>query len=793
MPKPFHSFVPRLLTLTVRAALLIAPVVVCGVAPGVHAQAVPATHAFDIPAGALSTALTRVATQAGVQLTADAALTAGKKAVALSGSMTVDQALARLLAGSGIEAVAQPGGGYVLRKSTGDEVTLTPVKVRAPGDQESAFGPVKGYVAKRSATGTKTDTPLLETPQSISVVTREAMDMQAVQTSEQALRYTAGVLTEVTGYDLRYQSLTVRGFYTANYRDGLRTFTAGSYADWVVEPQGLERVELIKGPASVMYGQATPGGIVNQLSKRPVADAFAEVGFSAGSYDRYETTLDAGSPLTADGTVLFRINAMARDSGVQTDHSDDDRLFLAPALTWTPSADTTVTLLADVTRDRMTPKSWWPDYALVDHNPNGHIPVSRFTGEPGVDRYDRDAESIAYLLEHDVDDSWMLRQNLRYSHFKLDYIHVYGDVFESDLRTLDRGVLVSRPEGHALTADNQLITRFATGSVRHQLLVGVDYQRFSGSEDLGFGAAPPLDAFNPIYGALVELPETTRNYSRLDQTGLYAQDQLRLDAWILNVGLRHDQAKTRNWDVDGWDIDQDDAKTTYNVGVLYLTEAGFAPYASYSTSFSPSVDVTFDNRPFEPETARQYEAGVKYQPAAGNGLLTLSLFDLRKQNVATDDPDHQGYSIQTGEVRSRGVELEGTFALSSRLNGVASYTWLDAEVTRSNDPAERGNQPRQTARNTAALWLDYQLDAELLRGWRVAGGVRYVDKVAADNSGSRFNPSYTLVDAALRYEQGPVALTLNAVNLFDKVYVANRAQFYGQGRTLQARLVYRWQ
>lgn len=773
---------------TLVAALL------AGSSGAASAQAVAASAEYDIAPGPLADALNRFAQQAGVAIVVDPRQVQGMRSPGLKGRLGVEAGFAALLGGSGYLAARTPEG-YVLRKAPepakDSGPALPPVTVRSSALHEQAAGPVDGFVARRSATATKTDTAIIDTPQSIAVITRDRMDAQAVQTTEQALRYTAGVLTEVTGYDLRYQSLVVRGFDTANYRDGLRTFAAGSYADWVAEPQGLERVELLKGPASVLYGQAAPGGLVNQVSKRPRPDPVNEVSLTVGNHERRQAAFDLGGLARDDGSLLFRVNGLARDSRTQTDSSRDDRLFLAPSVTWRPSAATSLTVLADVTRDRVTPKSWWPDYALTESNPNGKPSRGRFIGEPGFDHYDRDMASLAYLLEHQVSDTWTLRQNVRYAQFKLDYQHAYGDVWQSDQRTLDRGTLVSRTKGRSVTADNQAQTQFRTGLLDHRVLLGLDFQHFSGREDLGFGSAPSLDAFAPVYGVPVEVPETSRSRSSLRQMGGYVQDQVRAGGWIANIGVRHDQATAHNWD-DSFDLDQRDSKLTYNLGLMFQTSAGLAPYASYATSFNPTVDVGFGGRAFKPETGQQVELGVKYQPKGSSSMVTLAVFDLRKQNVTTDDPDHDGYSLQTGEVRSRGIELEGTAALSRQIDLVAGYTYLDARVTRSNDPGELDRQPRQTARNLLSMWLDYRFAGELLQGWSAGAGVRYVDKVAADAANTHFNPSYTLVDMALRYKAGPVTVALNAANLFDKTYVANRSQFYGQGRALQATLGYRW-
>ena len=688
-----------------------------------------------------------------------------------------------------VERVLQRVGDEDVGGEAASEPATQRVEIQGSREQDE-----KGFLAKRASSATKTDTPIMETPHAVTVITNAQMTAQGVETVEQALRYTAGVMTEVTGYDLRYQSLVIRGFAPAMYRDGMRVFASGSYGDWQVDPQGVERLEVLKGPASVLYGQGSPGGLVNQVSKRATPDAVREVGLTIGNHDRYQATADVGGAITDE--LSFRINALVRDSKTQTDFSKDNRVFIAPTLTWRPSAATSFTLLADVTQDRATPKSWWPDRALLDPHPGGRLPVSRFLGEPGFDHYNRDMASLGYLFEHVTDSGWTLRQNLRYSRFKLDYQHIYGNDFIDD-NTISRGSLVSRTQGNAVTLDNQAQTHVNWGGLDQKLLFGVDYQRFSGYEDLGFGDAPNLDVYNPVYGQPFDAPTTDRSLSKLRQLGVYAQDQMKVGGWILNAGLRHDRAVTNN-SGGGFSLTQRDQKTTVDLGVMRDIGGGFAPYASFSTSFEPDIDGTaYDSpsnplgNPLKPQTGRQAEAGIKYQPTGSDMLFTASVFDLRKRNVTTDDLDNPGYYVQTGEIRVRGVELEATVAMTRQLDLVAGITRLDPKVTASNDPTELGHEPVQIARSTAKLWVDAKLNG-VTEGLSVGGGVRYVGKVAADAGNTYFNPGYTLFDAAVRYTRGPVTLSLNGANLFNHIYYANRAQFYGQTRTVLGTMIYRW-
>lgn len=774
------------------APLALAIAFAFGHAAAAHAQNADAPQAplqISIAAQPLAQALNDWARQTRVQIIVQQSLVAGRAAPAVTGLLAPQQALDRLLAGSGLVAVPE-GPAVVVKLAPTGGAALPAVTVTADASPQAPTGPVAGLVARRSLVATKTDTPILEVAQSVSVVTRDQMDAQGVQTVEQALRYTSGVLTEVTGHDLRYASVNVRGFDAALYRDGLRVFKTGTYGDWLTEQQGVERVEVLKGPSALLYGQGGAGGVINQVSKRPTAEPLNEVNLSAASHGRYQAGFDIGRPLNSDGSLLFRINGTVRDAKTQTDHAIDDRSYIAPALTWKPSARTSVTLLADVTHDRMTPKSWWPNQSLLGSYVGGRIPVNRFAGEPGFDRYNRDMVSAGYLLEHALDDSLTLRQNLRYASFELDYQHVYATVVRPDQRSVARDSLISRSKSHVTTVDTSLQKNLATGALQHRLLLGLDYQDFSGSEDIGFGQAPVLDFVAPVYGTAFAAPVTARNAAQVRQVGLYVQDQMRQGPWLVNAGLRHDRADTERAAPAG-KVGARDAKTTGSAGVLYLLDSGLAPYASYSTSFMPVVGSNYRSTP-QPETSEQFEVGLKYQPPGTYQLFTASLFDLRRQNVTTLDPASAALRVQTGEVRARGLELEGKARIVAGLDLLASYTWLDAKVSRSNDAQELGKRPFQTARNTAKLWLGYALPGEALRGWSLGGGVRRVGPTVADVYNRYWNEGYTLVDVALHYAQGAARFSLNVANLGNKATTANRAQFYGADRTVTATLGYRW-
>jgi len=745
---------------------------------------------FDLPAGGLEDALNSLARQAGITLSFDPALVRDRHAPALKGDRTASEGLAELLAPHRLEVLRGSQGAYSVQRAAAPDVShghLAEITVTA--DAEHVEGPIAGYVARSSSFATGTDTPLIETPRSISVVTRDQMDDQAARTAAQSLRYSAGVLTEVTGHDLRFDSTTVRGFAPDQFLDGSPLLNSSIYSGWLPELQGMERVELVKGPLAALQGQASTGGAINMISKRPSAQAIREIGLSVGNHGRRQGTFDLGGALNEDASLMFRLNGLGRVSGGQTDDARDDRAFIAPSLAWKPTSRTMVTLLADATRDRATPKSAWPEGALISPNPHGGIPVSRYVGEAASDHFDRDSSSLAYLLEHRFDDRWTLRQNARYSRIDLDYLQVYGKAFREDMRTLDRRAVRIEDRSRTFMLDNQFTVDVRSGPVDHQLLLGLDFQRHaSRMRGSVSGDVPAIDAFGPAIGTGAVLPDLgVVSGGPTQQVGFYAQDQMRWNGWTLGLGLRR-QVPWRS-------------APAYDASLLYLSPSGLAPFASYSSAAPPG---STDN-----ELGKQFELGLKYKPTGSNALFTLSAFELRKQDTTalnpgefevfnflnlTGDPywHEVDYLTNRGDVRTRGFELEARADLTRQFKLLGSYSFLDARITRSYDSRALDKQLLRTARHTASLWFDYRFDAPWLQDWSVGGGIRYVGKVPADIDNSLFNPAYTLADAAVRYERGPYAFALNANNLFDKTYVTGSGRYFGQKRTLQAKLSYRW-
>lgn len=661
-----------------------------------------------------------------------------------------------------------------------------------------------GYVADDVTSANKIGAALTETPQSVSVITRDQLAVKGVDRLSEALRYTPGVQGETFGFEPRTTFLRFRGFdatTTGLYRNGLQLRNPGFAVGYSPEPYGSERIEVPRGPASVLYGAGSPGGLVNFISKRPTRQPFGEVIFEPGTYNRWQGKLDLSGPINADGTVAYRLTGLARASDTQVDFVDNDRIFLAPALSWHPTASTTLTLLGRYQQDNTRSSQRLPAAGTLSDNPNGTIPVDRFLGEPGVDRYDRNQWSAGYLFEQEAGSTVRFEQKLRYYAIDLDDVTVFGSALRDDLRTLDRFVFESFGELGALAVDNQARVDIATGPVDQTLLLGVDYQRVTVDLAQNFGGAPAIDIFDPDYGAAVPAPSPfVENEMDQRQIGLYLQDHVHVyEHWILTLNGRLDWARTETRDRLAENrTEQDDRAFSGRVGLVYKSDLGLAPYASYSESFLPSLGTDEAGTPFDPERGQQVEVGAKYQPPGSNSFATIALFDLTRENFLQTDPE-TFRQVQTGEARSRGVELEAVAGLAIGLDLTASYTRQDVEITESVADAEAGEHPTQVREQMGSLWADYTFQQGTLGGLGVGAGVRYLGPSFGDVPNTLKAPSVTLVDAALHYDWNDLRIQVNANNVFDHVHVASTFvsgpqdfATYGAARTVTATLRYRW-
>ncbi|MDW5441942.1 TonB-dependent siderophore receptor [Polaromonas sp. SM01] len=681
--------------------------------------------------------------------------------------------------------------------------TLPAITVKEGTAQETATGPVIGFVAKRGATATKTDTPLIETPQSISVITRDRLEAQGGLTINQAVGYSAGVTSN--SFDNRRDSISVRGGTTAQYLDGLQR-VVGFDNITRADPFTLERVELLRGPSSVLYGQGGVGGVVNLVSKRPQAEPIRELQLQSGSFGHQQIGLDFTGPLNADATWLYRLVAVGRDSGSQVNHVPDDRVVFAPSLTWAPSAATSLALQATHQKDKSGSLiGFFPWQGTLLPSPFGQIPTSTFTGEPGFDAFIAEQNALGYLFSHRVNDHWTVRQNFRHSQSEVDYRSAYTSftadpatgrparpVFNADKRTVNRDLIQQFNQLRSTQLDTQAEGHFGSGAVRHTLLLGMDAQQVLTQQSTGRGTAAPLDLYNPVYGhytpprALTAQPDT-----ELHQAGIYLQDQIKFgERWVALLGLRHDRAKSQvqNRPASG----SEDSATTKRAGLVYLAGGGWAPYLSYSESFLPLAGANVYAQAYTPQRGKQWEAGVKWEPANRNISTTAAIYDLRESNRKTSDPANPLNSLQIGEVHVKGLELEAVGSLGRRWDWTAAYTYTDARISRSNG-ADEGKRLAGVPAHSVSAWLSHRFAIAGQPGFSAGAGVRYVGS-SLDGLDQLKVPAVTLLDAVFGYTRGPWHYMLNIKNLTDKVQLASCIArgdcFYGQRRTAVASVRY---
>ncbi|MDD2058566.1 TonB-dependent siderophore receptor [Pseudomonas sp. GD03860] len=754
---------------------------------------------INIAAKSLSSALYELGSQANLQIIYSQDTVSGLRSRSVAGQMEPEQALRLLLQGTNI--AYQIEGNHVTLQSRGDGAAIALPTTSVVSQAYSSVSPDDGYVAKRASAGTKTDTPIIETPYSVSVVTREQIKAQQPKTVSQALRYTPGINAELAGPQFVTDQMTIRGFQQGTgrmLRDGTRTFLP-DFLGWdAPEPYGLERIEVLRGASSVLYGASDPGGQINLVSKRPTTEPLHEVQLQMGNHDYKQGAFDLGDALDEEGIWSYRLTGLFREADAQADHITNRREYLAPAISYRPSANTELTVLGEYQKQTGNFANPLPAQGTVFRDPRGRLDRDTYVGDSAYDFMTNEKTSLGYVFEHSLDEIWTLRQNVRYSDYRQSSseIALFGPVGDLYSRYNDQ----RKGDGRLFTMDNQVQANFATGPVEHTLLTGVDYNngKFDQDQSLNF-ILQSFDVFNPVYGEpLTFIPFSATSYEqKLSQTGVYLQDQLKIDNWVFLLGGRYDWASNQKDDRDPQT--QKDEKFSGRAGIVYLFDNGLAPYASYSESFLPVMGITASNSQLDPEVGKQYEVGLKYEPPGSNSLYTIAAFDLTKEN-ATENVG--GFSRQEGEVRSKGIELEGKTEITQGFNLIGSYTWNDVEVTKS-DVGNKGNTPFRIPEHMASIWGDYNVQGGPLEGLRIGAGARYVGSTFGDSANSFKVDSYTVVDALVAYQLGKldasldgVEVSLNATNLFDEDYVAGCFSTvgcqYGQQRTVYGTVTYNW-
>jgi len=708
------------------------------------------------------------------------------------------------------------------------------VEGQAEQESESGVGPVNSVVAKKTLTGVKTATDIKDIPQSVSVVGREEMEDQGVTQADEALRYVPGVFTQPFGSDSDTNWMFIRGFQaTADgaYLDGLQLYSY-AFGGFYIDPFMLERVEVLRGPASVLYGGSNPGGIVNYVSKRPTFERKRYVETGINDAGNAFVGFDIGD--VASDVVSYRINGRVAGGNGYSDFQDGWRGMIAPSITWAPDAQTSLTLLSSFTYIDETHGggSFLPydgtvrDYVVGGVN-YGRIPTDFNATEPDIDEYVRKQASIGYELDHTFDNDWTFRSNARIMGASINETQVYANGWAPMVPAetappgpdyLSRINFAHDTNVFSGLIDNQIEGKVTTGAVEHTILAGLDYRSYRIDQkqynNLFDPQANPINPWDPVYGLPLEdrILGVNQKYTA-QQLGIYAQDQMRFgDGWLVTLNGRYDWSwldrdsrpdyYTDLYNLPVVDLDRTDGNLSGRAGIAYDFDNGLTPYASVATFFNPKVGTDFyTGELFKPEEGTQYEVGLKYEPTFIDGLFTLSLFDLTRQNVPSYVTLYG--ETQTGEINSRGVELSAQVNVTPDFLLTGSLTVMDVKITK-DDPRNgvdyEGKTPFITPEVLASVWGNYTFRGE---GWydgvSVGGGVRYIGSSWGDNENTLKVPGVTLVDAKLGYEKDNWGVDLNVTNLFDEEYVSacqinvyGQACSYGEGRSVKLKTHFTW-
>ncbi|MHC8374208.1 TonB-dependent siderophore receptor [Pseudomonas sp. MDT1-85] len=807
----------RSLDTVLRPRLLAVAIALCAPlasGPLIAAEQASSVRAYNLPAAPLASTLNQIASQAGLALSLNPSLAAGKTSAPVKGQFDATGALREALRGTGLQLEQSSAGTYSLVAVPEGVMALPETAVIGLENTETAWSPVAGYVATRTAAGTKTDTALVEAPRSISVATRQQMEDRGVHNLDDAVRYMPGIVASSYGSDTRDDWLRVRGFEPTQFLDGL-PLPRGVYANPKQETWNLDRLALLRGPASSVYGQTPPGGLLDMVSRRPSAESSNEIQVQYGSDNHRQINFASTGKIDDEGQFLYGLSGVVRDSGTQIDHVDNKRYNIAPSLTWNIDEDTKFTLLTQFTRDDTGITSQFlPVQGTRIHSPLGKISHHKNLGDPDWEYYDRTYYALGYAFEHRLNDVWQFKQNLRYTKSDLSFQALTPGAYpytQVDAQgNVGRSSTSVEEDISQFAVDNNFQGDFATGDIRHTLLIGLDHQRANTNYTSIFGDGLTTNVNNPIYGQpIVRPPRSTAFYDydqKTYQTGLYVQDQMALDQWRLTLGGREDWIHTGTKFFNKGDATntERDKKFSGNAAISYVFDSGFVPYLSYAESFQPTSKATASpTESFKPTEGKQWELGIKYQPPGSNTLLTAAVYDLTQKNVSvtTTNSDNVSITSQTGEVKVKGLELEAVSDVTDNLKVIAAYTLAKSEVQKGDF---KGNRLQLMPNQQASLWADYTWHNGVLDGFGIGAGARYTGNTYGDQGNTWLGKAdaYTVFDAALHYDLGRLdnslkgaSLALNATNVFDKDYISTCDSFYcyyGDQRSVVASATYKW-
>ena len=697
--------------------------------------------------------------------------------------------------------------------------------------------PVQGWAPAATTTGSKTDTAIALVPQSISVIGRQQMDDLGAQKTDEAVRYSAGVFAQPFGEDSDTNWFYIRGFdatQTGVYRDGMQLYSY-AFGNFFQDPWLLERIEVLRGASSALYGGGNIGGIINYVSKRPLDADFGQVEVGIDNYPTAFAAFDVNkvvpNDLVTKGNPLppvwkYRVTGKLEGGDGYSKHEDGWRGVIQGAATYSPDAGTDLTIYANYQHvdQKHGGGDFLPYYGTVKSTIFGRIPRDENYSEPSIDRYDRRQAMVGYELNHDLNDVWTVNSKARFAYADLKEAQLYPFGWNAFLTQPGADDALSRirfdhhTQSYSATADNSLIGKFSTGGVDHTVLFGVDYKFYGIDEVQASSIGTPIDVHNPDYGAAQ--PPTTPyidEWVKLNQVGVYAQEQARFGGgFIATLNGRYDRywldGKVKNTGFDlGPDYSRDGGRFSGRAGLGYEFDNGVVPYVSVASTFNPIVganliqrdtngdgfaDGIFGRTAFKPETGVQYEAGVKWAPTSFPGLFTASIFELTKKNVVTGTTSPTTVQSQLGEVRSRGFEFEAQANFTENWKVLGSFTAYDLKIRKDAIAALVGDTPFLVPEVMGSAFLDYTVTTGTLKGLSFGGGVRYLGKSEATQPNTVKVPSATLYDAAVRYQWDNYKVSLNVTNLFDKRYVSGCQGLYtcsyGEARKALVKASYTW-
>lgn len=666
-------------------------------------------------------------------------------------------------------------------------------------------------------TATKTSLEPEETPQAINVIDSELLEARGVKSLNQALRYTPGVTTEQKGSSVTmYDTFNIRGFdVNQSYYDGL---ALQSLTGWNLQPQidpiAIQQVEVFKGPTSVLYGSMPPGGMVNMIAKSPQSENNTKLSIKTGSRNLREASIDTTGQF-GDSNVNYRFIGLAREQDGQVNQTEEKRYLVAPSIDWHISEDTLLNVNVYYQNDpAMGINSSMPSAGMFNDGPDGQSTTpNTFVGDTNWSSLEREVFLAGYKFEHNFNKQWSFLQSFRYMKADLKQQNTYHLASGYDPLTgdLDRNIYDTTESSEGIVIDNQLAATLYTDNVEHNLLLGLDYQKLEGTSTYNeYGTTSQFGTFN-IFNPnnnMIDPSALTATYQaedkvKLEQLGVYFQDQMRIDKLVVIAGGRIDQFKSSSDYSDAYGgsySKADQSQFSYRVGGLYNFDNGLAPFASYSTSFQPTASSNGEN--YDPELAQQVEVGIKYQAPDMSKTGSISVFNIVKSDALMADPtDPWASQLQVGELTSRGVEVEGQWYLTDSLDVTANYTYLDVEITEDSDNGLEGTTPIYVPTHTANLWANYFVYDGILAGSMSSAGVRYVGEMQVDATNTQGKvPDYTVVNLSFSYDfsyltpsMGGVTANLIINNVFDQESYACYDQYncwYGAERSAELALNY---